>query len=64
MKIFTQVVAVRHMNNHRCSVAPHATTTLYRNVAHRYKAILQRTPHILITPHEKSLGRRKRLFKF
>jgi hypothetical protein len=24
----TQVVAVRHMNNHCCSVAPHAATTL------------------------------------
>jgi hypothetical protein len=34
------------------------------HVAHRYNAILQRTPHILVTPHEKSLGRRKRLFKF
>jgi hypothetical protein len=29
-------------------------------VVHRYKAILQHTPHILITPTEKSLGRRKR----
>jgi hypothetical protein len=64
MKIFTQVVAVRHMNNHRCSVAPHAATRLSCDVVHRYKAILQRTPHILITPHEKSLGRQKRLFKF
>jgi hypothetical protein len=26
--IFTQVVAVRHMNNHRCGIAPHAATTL------------------------------------
>jgi hypothetical protein len=64
MKIFTQVVAVRQLNNHRCSVAPHAATTLKRNVAHCYKAILQHTPHILITPTEKSLGCRKRLFKF
>jgi hypothetical protein len=33
-------------------------------VVRRYNAILYRTPHILIKPHEKSLRRQKRLFKF
>jgi hypothetical protein len=34
------------------------------HVARRHNAILYRTPHILTTPHEKSLRRQKRLFKF